>query len=201
MHFINVYFLTFFLSLASSLSAQPSNNGPVLPLITSVFNQATLLPGSGGVFQRPHLGISVGTAFSYNKSPVNQWFQTAKLAVARHQYVQTSVQLFTELGYRRHLWQGIGLEGRLGGGYLHSIPATEVFVYSSSSYQEKSKWGRPQAMVSTALGINYLIPGNSGTRVFVDYQFFLQMPFINQYVPLVPNIAWHAGTSVPLFHL
>ncbi len=188
------------LGLTANLSAQQSKEVHAYPLIASVFTQATLLPGSGEVFQNPHLGLSLGTSFQYNKSTRNQWFQTAKLALTRHQYVQTSLQLFSEVGYRRHLWKGVGLEGRLGAGYLHSIPATEVFRLSSSSYQIASRWGRPQAMVSTAAGLSCLLPGNLGGRVFLDYQFFLQMPFINQYVPLVPNIAWHAGMSVPLFN-
>jgi len=193
--------LTFLLlGMATHLSAQQSNEVHTYPLIASVFTQATLLPGSGEVFQNPHLGLSLGTSFQYNKSTRNQWFQTAKLALTRHQYVQTSLQLFSEVGYRRHLWKGIGLEGRLGAGYLHSIPATEVFRWSSRRYQIDSRWGRPQAMVSTAAGLSYLLPGDLGGRVFLDYQFFLQMPFINQYVPLVPNIAWHAGMSVPLFN-
>lgn len=174
---------------------------PAQPLIVSVFNLGTQLPGS--VFTTPvHPGLSVGTEFRYNQHPLNQWFQTAKLGVSYHQYVQTAVQLYSELGYRRAIWRGMAAETRLGAGYLHAFSNTEVFSLKDRSYDKKANLGRPQFMGSMALGLSYqLQKGQHPPRFFVDYQFFLQMPFVKSYVPLLPNTALHIGAAVPLFHL
>lgn len=173
------------------------------PLVVTVFNTGTQLPGSGvaGVFTLPmHPGISAGTEFRYNKKVKNQWFQTAKAGVSWHRYVQTAVQLYSETGYRRAVWRGVAAELRLGAGYLHSIPGTELFEAKNGGYQEKSRFGRPQIMASGAFGLSYTLPrGPNPPRFFVDYQFLLQMPFVKSYVPLLPNTALHLGVGVPLF--
>ena len=169
------------------------------PLIISVFNVATLLPGSSGGFSPIHPGLSTGTEFRYNHSSKNQWFQTAKLAVSYHQYVQTSVQLFSEAGYRRDIWRGLGAEMRIGAGYLHSFPGVEFFQLKDGVYEKKNRIGRPQLMVTSAAGISYTLQsGKFPPRFFLDYQFYLQTPFIKQYVPLVPNTVVHAGVALPL---
>lgn len=189
------------LALLSALPLNGQNTpapGTKRPLIVSVFNQATLLPGSGEAFANPHPGLSLGTEFRYNRSTVNQWFQTAKLALAYHQYVQTSVQLYSEAGYRRAIWRGIGAEMRLGAGYLHSFPDVVRFRFKDGAYQPIRNVGRAQAMLSTAAGLSYTFP-RQPFRLFIDYQFYLQLPFVKQYVPLVPNTAWHAGLAWPLF--
>jgi hypothetical protein len=167
------------------------------PLVVSVFNVGTQLPGK--VFTWPvHPGFSAGTEFRYNSSPVNQWFQTARLGLFYHQFTQTALQLYSEAGYRRVIWKGIGAELRMGGGYLHSFPDLEVFEMKKGAYEKKRQLGRPQAMAGAALGISYTLPSENA-RLFVDYQFFMQMPFVKSYVPLLPNTALHLGAAVPFF--
>lgn len=172
------------------------------PLVVSVFNTGTQLPGSGivGVFTTPiHPGFSVGTEHYYNKNLKNRWFQTARFGFSRHQYVQTALLLYTEAGYRRLLWSGIGAELRIGGGYLHSIPATGLFELKNGVYESKSRIGRPQGMASGTFGLSYAtLQRAKPLRFFVDYQFYLQLPFVKSYVPLLPNTALHAGVAIPL---
>jgi hypothetical protein len=164
-------------------------------LLFSVFSTATQLPPT--VITTPlHLGGTVGAEFRYNRQPLNQLFQTAKLGVSYHQYAQTAVQLYSEFGYRRMVWQGLGAEIRAGAGYLHTFPATEIFKLDNGRYTQKRNFGRPQVMAGAALGLNYALPGNTWIRrVFVDYQFFLQMPFVKNYVPLLPNTVLHLGVA------
>ena len=182
--------------------AQNNQITPKKPLIVSIFNLGTQLPGSGylGVFTVPvHPGISVGTEFRYNNDLKNQFFQTAKLAFSYHQYVQTGIQLYSEAGYRRGIWRGIQAECRLGIGYLHAIAATEVFKAKNGVYDKKLNLGRPQFMASSALGLSYQVQrGQNSPRFFLDYQFFLQMPFVKSYVPLAPNTVFHVGVAVPI---
>lgn len=203
---LNIYFLFVapYLGLFV-LHAQTASPAPTQPLIVSVFNLGTQLPGSGviGIFTTPvHPGLSAGTEFRYNQHPFNQWFQTAKLGLSYHQYVQTAVQLYSEAGYRRVIWRGAAAEMRLGVGYLHAFSNTEVFSLKDGTYHKKTNLGRPQFMASGALGLSYLLPkGQNPPRFFLDYQFFLQMPFVKSYVPLLPNTALHIGVAVPFFHL
>lgn len=78
------------------LMGQDDTPGHKKPLVVSLFNLGTQLPGSGtlGVFTTPvHPGLSVGTEFRYNRHPDNQFFQTAKLGFYYHQYVQTGIQM------------------------------------------------------------------------------------------------------------
>lgn len=182
---------------------QSLNTTEKRPLVLSVFSTGTQLPGKGtlGVFPAPvHPGFSVGTEFRYNRHPVRQWFQTARLGISYHRYVQTTIQAYSEAGYRQMIWRGAGAEFRLGGGYLHAIPATEIFSLHDGIYKKKTNSGRAQAMASATLGISYTLHGQTGgARLFLDYQFFLQMPFVKQYVTLLPNTALHAGVAIPFF--
>ncbi len=165
--------------------------------IVSVFNLGTQLPGT--VFTTPvHPGISAGIEFPYNRSARNQWFQTAKVGLSWHKYVQTAVQLYSEAGYRRSIWRGTAAEIRIGAGYLHAFSNTEVFKWKDGTYDRKANLGRAQFMGSAALGLSYQPPQKPpAPRFFLDYQFFLQMPFVKSYVPLLPNTALHVGAAVP----
>lgn len=197
--------LLFWVALGTALRGQEPEHATMTqrqlrPLVVSVFNQATLLPGTVFFSDPVHLGVSVGTEFRYNQSTRNEWFQTAKIAVVHHQYVQTAVQLYSEGGYRRTVWNGIGVELRLGAGYLHAISAEEIFHLKNGVYEPAKGWGRPQFMGSAAFGLSYRwLKGRRAPRLFVEEQFFLQMPFVKSYVPLMPNTALHLGAAIPLW--
>ena len=179
-----------------SVGAQESNR-KVYPLTLSVFNNATLLPGQG-LGTPVHPGIVGGTEFRYNGSLRHEWFQTVKVGYFYHRYVQHGFQLYSEVGYRRHFASSFDLESRLGAGYLHSVTAARVFELSPDGvYVRQRSAGRPQAMISLVLGGGYTFQNEF--RVFLAYQFYLQAPFVKEYVPMLPNTALHAGVSFPFF--
>lgn len=175
------------------------------PLVASVFDNATLLPGGGklGIIGIPvHPGLSIGTEFRYNQNARNEWFQTAKFGYHYHRYVQHSVQLYSELGYRRHFKGQFDAGPRLGVGYLHSIPDMQIFELDDEGiYQKQSNWGKPQFMATFSLEAGYTLAATKAypLRLFLAYQFYLQMPFVQEYVPLMPNTALHIGVALPLF--
>ena len=186
--------------LNTNLSAQQEVSRP---LVLSIFNNATLLPGAGklGVWGTPvHPGISLGTEFLYSAHPRHDWFQTAKFAYHYHRYIQHSVQLMSELGYRYHFGSPLDLESRFGLGYLHSISAAQIFELNDGVYEQKTSLGRPQALASLSLGFGYQLPAANAPRVFLAYQFYMQFPFVNEYVPILPNTAVHLGLSFSFFH-
>lgn len=125
--FLKTYLWLWSILIVSFSNAQDTTHRP---LTVSAFNNATLLPGTGklGVWGVPvHPGISIGTEFRYNDHPTQEWFQTVKVAYHYHRYVQHSIQLFSEAGYRHHFQRPFDLEARLGLGYLHSIRAAQIF--------------------------------------------------------------------------
>ncbi|GEO06663.1 hypothetical protein AAE02nite_43270 [Adhaeribacter aerolatus] len=157
---------------------------------------------TGEIFRSVHPGIAVGTSFRYNQSPVNQLSQTIKLGYVFHQFVQHSVQLYSELEYKRFIGRRISLAGAAGAGYVHIFSATQVFKRDEDGhYKEKPDWGRPQVMGTFALGAGYLLNQNSErpVEIFTRYQFWVEAPFVRQYVPVLPNTALHLGLNYPLF--
>ena len=189
----------FLLNLFVFLPFLQAQDKTAQPLVISAFNNATLLPGQGvlGIWGTPlHPGLSLGTEFPLKAQEKSLFLQTLKLGYFYHQYVQHGIQLYTETGYRKYLntWD---LEARLGAGYLHSIAATTVFELDDAGrYNQLHTLGRPQFMASLALGAGYTI--NTDYRIFLNYQFYLQMPFVREYVPLVPNSAVHLGIMLPV---
>lgn len=174
------------------------------PLVVSILNTSTLLPGAGklGIWGTPlHPGFSVGTEFHKNDQIRNDWFQTVKLAYSYHQYVQHNLLLFSELGYRYHFSKAIDVEARLGLGYLHSFPDTKIYILDFNGiYRRVNPLGRSQVMGSFTLGLGHTFNHGSGMRIFIADQFYLQAPFVNQYVPLLPSSVFHLGVAFPFFH-
>lgn len=167
-------------------------------LLLSVFNSGTQLPGNF-ITVPIHPGVSAGIEFAHNRSTINRWFQTAKLGLLHHQYSQTAVQLYSEAGFRRFVWRGLSAEFRAGIGYLHSFTDVPIFkLNSEGTYRQVSKFGRPQFMASGAFGMGYtFLKAAHPWRLQVDYQFYVQTPFINEYVPLLPVNVLHLGGTIP----
>lgn len=183
--------------LLSSVSF--AQNQSQFPFTVSISNTASQLPGSGvlGIWTTPtHPGVTVGTEFFYNSNPKHQWFQTGNLGYFFHQYAQHGIQLYTEAGYRFQSTKGFFFGPKLGVGYLHSIPETRVFeLNENGSYDQKSNLGRPQFMPTATLQLGYQFQKANPISVFLNYQLFMQLPFVNEYVPILPNTALHLGVS------
>ncbi|MCC7465279.1 MAG: hypothetical protein IT261_03365 [Saprospiraceae bacterium] len=193
-----VGFVLLLFGLCAPLTASAQQPTRYRYAMASVFNAATQLPIGQFLSTPVHLGGTAGAEFRYNNHPANQWFQTAKLGFSYHQYVQSTIQLYSEAGYRRAIWKGTAAEFRLGAGYLHAIPATEIFTLKEGQYKRKTNFGRPQVMAGAALGLSYTQQNATHPlRFFLDYQFYLQMPFVKSYVPLLPNTLLHLGVGVP----
>jgi hypothetical protein len=173
------------------------------PISVSVFSNASALPvNPRQIFDRIHPGITVGTSFRYNRNEKHQLAQTVKLGLFYHRFVQSAFQLYSEFAYRYELKNGLGFDGMLGAGYVHSIPATDILELNNDGvYERKPNYGKPEIMGSIAIGTGYTFNKwgrGYHPRIFVNYQFWLQTPFINQYVPVLPNTALHVGFAYPL---
>ncbi len=169
------------------------------PIQVSFFNNATLLPGAGelGIFGLPiHPGVRVGLAFTIRQQTRSQWFQTAQVGYFYHRYVHHAIQLYSETAYRYDLSADWDVEGMIGLGYLHAIPATPTFTLRDGVYEKRLGLGRPQLMAGLSLGLGYHL--SPDWRIFIQSQFYVQTPFVREYVAVLPNLAFHTGFSFPL---
>ena len=188
------------------------------PLNVSLFNNQTSLPVGMklGMAESPvHPGFTIGTAYLWKSAPRHILQQPVTLGYYYHQYAQHGIQLYTELQYRYTRFRWLQPEAGAGLGYLHAISDLEQFeLNAQGNYEKKRNWGKPRLMVSTHVGL--FVPlkqskGNSActmcrnttspktsSGIFVRYQFWLQAPFVKNYVPLLPNTALHVGYSTTL---
>jgi len=157
----------------------------------TIFNTGSLLPGK--IISMPiHPGFTLGAEYRYNDNDRHEIFQTAQLGYFFHRHAQHGIQLYSEFGYRFWWQNGIHLHTKIGPGYLHSIPAVQTFVLGTDGYESK-RVSRGQFMPTIAIGGGYGIGGRKDLRVFLDYRLFMQMPFVREYVTILPNTALHLG--------
>lgn len=167
----------------------------------AVNNYVTAKPITGFprlFYSQFHPGVTVSTGFNWKEQPKYNLMQTFKAGYFSHRFVQRSVVLYSEFGYRYKAGDKLGLSIALGGGYLHMIPATTQFRKNDEGEWEKIKLkSRPQALISLSLGVDYRVT-KSGIRTFIRYQNMLQTPFVPGYVPLLPYNVLHTGMTIPV---
>lgn len=173
---------------------------PLLYWGVALNNFVTAKPISGFpkiFYAQLHPGVTISTGFNWREKPKYNWMQSFKAGYISHRFVQRSVMLYSEFGYRYKIGKW-GFSAALGGGYLHMIPATQQFTMNSNGdWEKKTLKSRPQAMLSLSLGIDYKISTN-GMRTFIRYQNMLQTPFVPGYVPLLPYNVLHLGVTIPV---
>jgi len=163
------------------------------PLEISVFNLGTFIPGGGkaGIWSDPiHPGFDIGTRFDWRYGQKSTLFQATKIGYFRHVHSQHGIQLYTGLAYKYHITPSIFATGKVGVGYLMSIPDLQVFTFENGEYK-RSRKVRSQFMGELTIDVGYRL--SSRLDLYLAYQFWLQTPFVNKYVPILPNNAVHLG--------
>jgi len=147
-----------------------------------------------------HPGFEASTGLFWKIKRKHDWLQSFSLGYSYHRWVQHSIVIYTELGYRYKLPAGFSVEARLGGGYMRAIVATEVFSDGVEDGKQYSKItsGRSQGIASLSFGINKKMEKLFGSMLFLHYQQRIQTPFIQSYVPLLPYNIIKIGVAVPL---
>jgi hypothetical protein len=144
-----------------------------------------------------HPGIEIGTGFNWKTKSKHDWFQTFNLGYSYHRFVQHTLPLYTEFGYRYKFYKTFSAEAALGAGYLQAISAEKIFeLQDDGTYKRKTNLGRPQEMASLDVGVGKII-SSSGSKIFLHYQQRLQFPFIKSYVPLLPANILMLGVQFP----
>jgi len=145
-----------------------------------------------------HPGLTVSTGFNWKEKPKHNLMQSLKVGYFSHRFIQRSIMLYTEFGYRYKVGNNLGLSVAMGGGYLHMIPATQQFkMKDDGTWEQMNLKSRPQGLISLSIGVDYKINA-AGWRTFIRYQNMLQTPFVSGYVPLLPYNVLHVGVTVPM---
>lgn len=145
-----------------------------------------------------HPGFEIATGFNWKARKKHDWFQTFDVGYSYHRFVQHSLVLYSEAGYRYKFLKTFSAAAKLGVGYLHAIPVGKIFeLKDDGSYKKKTNLGRPQAMAGFSFCVSKKI-AVSGLAVFFEYQQRLQLPFIKSYVPLLPSNMLKVGIKIPV---
>jgi len=167
------------------------------PIAVSVFNNATMLPPASltATFNQPiHPGLTVSYEFGWKETPKHKWFQNAGISYMYHRFVYQAIILNSQAGYR---WKfsKFSMEGYLQAGYMHAFYLTDRAVFQSDgTYIAKKGFGKPQFITGAGAGFGYnLGSAEKLRRIFVNYDVRLQMPFVRNYVTLLPNGALSLG--------
>jgi len=148
-----------------------------------------------------HPGIEAGLGFNWKTKKKHDWFQEFRAGYFFHRFVQHGIPVYTNLGYRYKFSTRFSAEALLGGGYLHSIPATaKLKLDDNGEYKNNKGIGRVQGMVNFSVRASYLVnpSAKQPMRLFMQYQQQLQMPFVKSYVPLLPYNVLMIGVSRPI---
>ncbi len=170
----------------------------------AVYNTHSAMPlgkfaGLFGDALHPGAEFGYGKIISQKKN--HEWFSELKVSYFFHRFVQHGIPLYYNIGYRYKFSSPVSAEISLGGGYMHSIPATaKLKLNSDGEYENNKGIGRMQATASLGIGISYIInhAAKQPVKIFTLYQQRLQMPFVKSYVPMLPYNSLMIGISKPI---
>ncbi len=170
---------------------------PGIPISISFSNNATQL-FSSGLTVPIHPGLTLGTQTVLKETRNGAIYQTFQLGWYYHAYSMHGWNLYSEVGYGRKLIGDWGLRTQIGTGYLLSLVDLQTFERTElGSYALIPHRFRSQFTAGASLGTYYQLSGLPMT-LSLDYRFWIQAPFVKNYVPVLPNTSLHLGL---LFHL
>lgn len=167
----------------------------------SLTNNATAFPFgilSGYTSSPLHPGFELGWSRTLQEKPRHDWYRTVTAGYFFHRFIQHGIPLYVNYGYRYKLTKQFMMDASLGGGYFHSVPATEVLKPDDNgNYRNAKGIGRPQAILAFTLGAGYRVTiHQQPVRLFLQYQVRLQTPFVRSYVPVLPYNQVAAGATM-----
>ncbi len=161
------------------------------PVSISLFNNSTMLPPASlvAVFNQPiHPGFTAGYEFGWKEGGKHKWFQNAGFSYFYHRFAYQAIILNSQAGYRWYTGK-FSAEGYLQVGYMHAFYLTDrAVMQSDGTYVAKKGFGKPQFLTGPGLGVGYNFGSSDKLRrIFLNYDIRLQLPFVKNYVTLLPN--------------
>ena len=89
-----------------------------------------------------HPGFEAGTGFNWKTREKHAWFQSFEAGYSYHRFVQHSLALYSEFGYRYKFSKSFSADAKIGAGYLHTIPVGKIFkLQDDGTYKKKNEPG------------------------------------------------------------
>src|SRR5688572_19181821 len=86
-----------------------------------------------------HPGFEIGYGFNWKTKEKHDWYQEIKAGYFYHRFVQHAIPIYTNVGYRYKFSKHWSAQSAIGGGYLHSLPATDQFELQDDGNYKKKK--------------------------------------------------------------
>lgn len=201
---MRTFFLLILLPVPFALFAQEKQekaDSSGLRIEGSLFSNAPALPFSGNVFAAPyHPGIDLGLGAPFSLKRTGRWEWRTQIGYYHHALSHHGIHLRGGVIYRQKLGlKGLSWEFALKGGYLHMIAQRSKYeLNSNGGYEKEASLGRSQFSAGLATGPAYRFPGTRRWELFINYRFWVQTPFVQEYVPVLPNVAFHFGVRYEL---
>ena len=195
----HLFAIMIMLSMLTPAMAQSKNY-----VSLALYNTQTAMPFGkfAGLFGETfHPCIEAGMGKNFSSRQNHDWFTELKLGYFFHRFVQHAIPVSVNIGYRYKFNSRFFAQTSIGGGYLHSIPATsKLKTDENGDYTNDKGLGRIQASVVYDITAGYELKRKTGRslRLFLSYQQRLQMPFVRSYVPLLPYNSFGIGISKPI---
>lgn len=170
----------------------------------ALFNTQSAMPFGklAGMFtENLHPGIEAGLGINFSVKEKHDYFWELKASYFFHRFVQHGIPVYANIGYRYKFSNRLSANAAVGGGYMHSIPATaKLKLNENGEYENNKGVGRMQAIATFGIGTGYIINPQAAKpiRLLITYQQRIQMPFVRSYVPLLPYNSFMIGISKPI---
>lgn len=163
-----------------------------------VYNNQTYMPfvGMGNIFTAKwHPGLLAGVVFDGKAKKQHTPFTMVQAGFFYHRFLQSGIQLYASQGTSIRLNSHFSVPVSVGAGYFHSFTFTKNFkMEDNGEYKATGRFGRPQAMIAVSAGLGYHFNMCSHpAQLQLNYQPWMQLPFIKSYVPMLPNNALVLG--------
>ena len=155
-----------------------------------------------GLFKETiHPGIEFHLGKNFKTMEKHDWFGELRAGYFLHRFVQHGLPISINAGYRYKFTARFSAQASIGGGYMHSIPATaKLKADQEGNYTNDKGVGRMQASATFDIGLAFIpdFTAKKQIRFFITYQQRIQMPFVKSYVPLLPYNNFLFGFSKPI---
>lgn len=168
----------------------------------SVFSNGPSFPFSGKPFQSPyHMGATADLSGPFSHKENGRWEWSLGVGYFHQRLSHTSFQF--RPGLRFHHKTGLdGFEWEFAAhpGYLYTLLENPRYVLNKEGeYIPHPRAGRSQFTFDLSTGPAYSPPSTPEWEFFLNYRIWAQMPFVKQYVPVLPNTAFHIGIRRAFF--
>ncbi|KAA3627424.1 MAG: hypothetical protein DWQ02_19835 [Bacteroidetes bacterium] len=156
-------------------------------------------------FSAIHPGVNTGVTMTWNKNQKHQLIQTGNLGFFDHRNLQKALQLFTEIGYKLKLDNGLAITPlALGGGYVMSISDINSLNWNAvtNQYEVDNFPVRHNWLISIGPSVGFETPWtiikDKKTTFFLDYRLQIQGVFVQETVPVIAYAPLRVGFSFGL---